>query len=321
MARQWRIEYEGALYHVLSRGNERKAIVADDKDRLVFLDTLGQMSNRYDAEIHAYVLMDNHYHLLLKTNRPNLSRSMQWFGTTYTRRYNLRHVRSGHLFQGRFKNHLVEDESYLLRLSCYIHRNPLRVGILHRLVDYKWSSYRAYAYGKDAPWWLESSMILSQFKGGGKHKQYREVVQGYANEEKLVLEDIRHGLFLGSKAFVDRIKSKYLSDEPDNDMPRKAELLKAGDPREIIAEAAKVIGCDTNEFRNRSRIGKEDKEKRDLLLYFLWETGHYKGSEIGEVFGLRYSSVSRRGHMVRARLERDRVFKGKYEKFKSMIKL
>lgn len=146
-------------------------------------------------------------------------------------------------------------------------------------------------------------MILSQFKGGGKHKQYREVVQGYANEEKLVLEDIRHGLFLGSKAFVDRIKSKYLSDEPANDMPQKAELLKAGDPREIIAEAAKVIGCDTNEFRNRSRIGKEDKEKRDLLLYFLWETGHYKGSEIGEVFGLRYSSVSRRGHMVRARLE------------------
>ena len=93
-------------------------------------------------------------------------------------------------------------------------------------------------------------MILSQFKGRGKHKQYRELVQGYANEEKLVLDHIRHGLFLGSKAFVDRIKSRYLSDEPANDMPQKSELLKAGDPREIIAEAAKAIGCDTNEFRN-----------------------------------------------------------------------
>jgi len=102
MTRQWRIEYEGALYHVLSRGNERKEIFNGNEDRKVFLEALGQMSNRFDVEVHAYVLMGNHYHLLVRTKRANLSKAMQWFGVTYTRRFNLRNGRVGHLFQGRF---------------------------------------------------------------------------------------------------------------------------------------------------------------------------------------------------------------------------
>ncbi|MCP3687264.1 MAG: hypothetical protein GY784_02515, partial [Gammaproteobacteria bacterium] len=93
----------------------------DNEDRVLFLDILGDMSDRFDIDIYAYVLMDNHYHLLLKTNKPNISTSMQWFGTTYTRRYNIKHKRSGHLFQGRFKSFLIENDEYLIRLSCYIH--------------------------------------------------------------------------------------------------------------------------------------------------------------------------------------------------------
>ena len=103
MARTWRIEYEGALYHVLSRGNEQRPIFIDNADRLLFLETLGEMSERFEIDIFAYVLMDNHYHLLFRTNRANLSKSMQWFGATYTKRFNVRYNRSGHLFQGRFK--------------------------------------------------------------------------------------------------------------------------------------------------------------------------------------------------------------------------
>ena len=113
MARAWRIEYEGALYHVLSRGNERCHIVVDDKDRNLFLDTVGEMSQRFEVDICAYVLMDNHYHLLIRTKRANLSKSMQWLGATYTRRFNLRYFRSGHLFQGRFKYMLVQNDAYL----------------------------------------------------------------------------------------------------------------------------------------------------------------------------------------------------------------
>ena len=110
MARAWRIEYEGALYHVLSRGNEGRPIFLDNDDRLLFLETLGEMSERFEIDIFAYVLMDNHYHLLFRTNRANLSKSMQWFGATYTKRFNIRHNRAGHLFQGRFKNMLVEND-------------------------------------------------------------------------------------------------------------------------------------------------------------------------------------------------------------------
>jgi len=103
MGRAWRIEYEGALYHILSRANEQSDIFYDNPDRRLFLDTVEEMSERFDVNIFAYFLMDNHYHLLLKTIRANLSKAMQWFGTMYRRRFNNRHNRSGHLFQGDLK--------------------------------------------------------------------------------------------------------------------------------------------------------------------------------------------------------------------------
>jgi len=162
MARAWRIEYEGALYHVLSRGNQRQAIFADDEDRLVFLTTLSEMAERFEVEVCAYVLMGNHYHLLLRTRRANLSRARQWCGVAYTSRFNINKQKSGHQLQGRFKSILVENDAYMLQLSYYIHNNPLRAGMVKRLADYRWSSYAAYAYRKNHPPWLNSELILSQ---------------------------------------------------------------------------------------------------------------------------------------------------------------
>jgi len=163
MARQWRIEYPGALYHILSRGNERRSIFIDSEDRISFLEVIEEMTCRFNVDIYAYVLMNNHYHLLLKTNIGNLSKSMQWFGATYTRRFNVKHKRSGHLFQGRYKSFIIENDIYLLRLSCYIHRNPLRAKMVNRLAGYKWSSYLYYAYGKKHDGWLKTEFILNQF--------------------------------------------------------------------------------------------------------------------------------------------------------------
>ena len=234
MARQWRIEYSGALYHVLSRGNERRDIVFDNEDRASFLQTLGEMCERFDIDMYAYVLMDNHYHLLLKTKRPNLSKSMQWFGVSYTRRFNVRHGRSGHLFQGRFKALLIENDTYLLRLSCYIHRNPLRAGIVHRLIDYQWSSYPFYAYGKNPPQWLNLDIILSQFSDKDKNKAYREEVQRYAREKKSIWEEVKHGLFMGSKEFIERIRSEYLTDKPHIEIPQQRQVLKGKDLKEVF---------------------------------------------------------------------------------------
>ncbi|MCP4350609.1 MAG: hypothetical protein GY795_34510 [Desulfobacterales bacterium] len=142
MARQWRIGFPGALYHVLSRGNNRQNIFFSDGDRQMFPDLVGEFAERFSIDVYAYVLMSSHYHILLKTKENNLSKSMQWFGTAYTRRFNIRNRRTGHLFQGRFKSIIAENDAYLLRLSCYIHRNPLRAGLVRRLSDYRRSSCR-----------------------------------------------------------------------------------------------------------------------------------------------------------------------------------
>jgi putative transposase len=166
LARPWRIQYGGAYYHVLSRGNEARDIFFDDGDRKLFLRTLGETSDRFQVDVFAFVLMRNHYHLLLRTNSPNLSRAMQWLGLSYARRLNNRLGRCGHLFQGRFKAMVVESDAYMVELSCYIHRNPLRAKVVKRLIEYRWSSYPAYAYGKKGPEWLKTDLILSVCREG-----------------------------------------------------------------------------------------------------------------------------------------------------------
>ena len=319
MGRAWRIEYEGALYHILSRGNEQKDIFYDDQDRLLFLATIGEMSERFEIDVFAYVLMGNHYHMLLKTNRANLSKSMQWLGVTYTRRFNLRHFRSGHLFQGRFKSIIVQNDAYLMRLSCYIHRNPLRAGIVKRLADYRWSSYKAYAYGDKAPEWLITKQIFSQFKGMDKYKAYREKVQRYAKEEKKLLEDLRYGMIIGSKKFVDKIRNTYLPEKPHKEIPQQRDLAKGIDPVVRLKEAAKILDCDLNHFRRVSRITKSERDDRNLLVFSVWKTGRLTNDEIGNLFGMTYSSVSHIVKTVRLKIEKDQDLKEKYGKIYSLF--
>ncbi|NUO07721.1 MAG: transposase [Candidatus Brocadia sp.] len=321
MSRPWRIEFEGAYYHIVSRGNERRNIFRDNNDRILFLDILGKTSERFEVEVYAYVLMDNHYHLLLKTNKPNISQSMQWLGTTYTRRYNIKHKRIGHLFQGRFKSFLIENDQYLLRLSCYIHRNPLRAKIVNRLVDYPWSSYPRYAYGKKSPEWLCTAPILSRFDAKDKNKAYREMVQSYSREEKRLWEDFRHGLFLGSEQFIERIKSRYLSEKPDVEIPQKRQVLRDTDPETILKKAARALKCNISDFLPSARISNSHKLNRDMLIYLLWSTGWYTNKEIGELFGLGYSSISRRVAVMKSKISQEDTINNQLENIKSLIKV
>jgi putative transposase len=321
MGRAWRIEYEGALYHILSRGNEQKDIFYDDQDRLLFLKTIGEMSDRFEIDVFAYVLMGNHYHLLLKTNRANLSKSMQWLGLTYTRRFNLRHFRSGHLFQGRFKSIIVQNDAYLMRLSYYIHRNPLRAGIVERLADYDWSSYKAYAYGGKAPEWLITKPIFSQFKGKDKHKAYREKVQRYAKEEKKLWEDLRHGMIIGSKKFVGKIRSAYLPEKLHKEIPQQRDLAKGIDLVAKLKEAARMLDCDLDQFRRAPRITKADRDDRDLLVLSVWKTGVLTNEKIGRLFGMTYSSVSHIVRSIKLRMEQDHSLRERSDHIYSLFKI
>lgn len=321
MTRAWRIEYERALYHVLSRGNEQGDIFFDDEDRLTFLEVLGEMSERFEVDIFAYVLMGNHYHLLIRTNRANLSKSMQWFGATYTKRFNIKHYRTGHLFQGRFKNIIVQNDAYLNRLSYYIHRNPLRAKLVTRLIDYRWSSYPSYGYGKAHPKWLTTDLILSQFNEKDRHKAYREAVQKYSKEEKQIWEDFRHGMILGTKKFVEVIRTRYLPDKPHQEIPHQRQIKKSIDPEVILKEAAKALKCNVEIFRKSSRISVRDKDNRDLLIYLIWELGLLTNQEIGDLFGLTYSSVSRRVSILKIKIKEDKSFIKHWHWLKSQIKM
>ena len=305
----------------MSRGNDGQDIYLNDDDRKLFLETISEMSERFEVDIFTYVLMSNHYHLLVRTNRANLKKAMQWFGTTYTRRFNNRNCKKGHLFQGRYKSILVQNDAYLMQLSCYIHRNPLRAGIVRRLIDYKWSSYPIYAYAKKGPAWLSTKVILSYFKGADKHKQYREKVQKYAEEEKRLLEDIHHGMILGAKKFVDKIRTQFLPDIPHNALPQQKQLAKDIKLDDLLKESAKVVQIDLDKCVQAKRLRGIDKHKRDLLVYLLWNKGLMTNEQLGRVFNISNSAVSHSVKVFKEKMINDKKVKTQFDKLNSQFRL
>ncbi|MDQ7004969.1 MAG: transposase [Ghiorsea sp.] len=163
MVRPLRIEYEGAVYHITSRGNAKSDIYLDDEDRVLFLGVLEYVVDRFGWKCHAYCLMSNHYHLMIETPQPNLSRGMSQLNGMFTQRFNRKHGRVGHVFQGRFKSIIVDRDAYLLELSRYIVRNPVAAHMVKNVGDWSWSSYRATCGLTPAPNFLHIGWLLSQF--------------------------------------------------------------------------------------------------------------------------------------------------------------
>lgn len=218
MPRTARIEYEGAVYHVLARGNERRAIVRDDADRGRFLETLTEVCGKNGWRVHAWVLMTNHYHLLLETPEPNLVTGMRWLQGTWTARFNARHRRSGHLFQGRYKALPVEDDAeYFATLGSYIHLNPARAGLVEpgglKLENYPWSSYSHYLK-KEKPPWLDRAKVLGGLgladtpRGRLEYKRtlQKRLLELFESEKPWEVDerwkDLRRGWHFGSEAFA-----------------------------------------------------------------------------------------------------------------------
>jgi len=205
MARPLRIEFPGAVYHITSRGNARQEIYLDDADRRAFLEVLAQVVERFHWICHAYCLMGNHYHLLVETPEPTLSRGMRQLNGVYTQRFNQRHGRVGHLFGGRFKAILVEREAYLLELCRYVVLNPVRAGLVRAAKDWPWSSYRATAGLAEAPPLLTVDWILAQFseRRSKAQRRYRRFVA----EGKGISpwEELKGQIYLGSEEFIARL--------------------------------------------------------------------------------------------------------------------
>jgi hypothetical protein len=229
-------------------------------------------------------------------------------------------ARSGHLFQGRFKSMIVQSDAYLLRLSYYIHRNPVRGEIVGRLADYRWSSYPAYAYGRKAPDWLNTDLLLSQFlNAADPHLAYRQAAQSYAKEEERLWEDFRHGFILGSEKFVEAIKASYLPPVPHNEMPQQKNVARGMAPERLIEKAAAFLGADLKRMKNSRKAPADLMLDRDLMLYLLWQQGYQTNQQIGELFGLTHSAVSRRISIFKNLLHRDKAARERLEQVKSKV--
>ena len=247
MARPLRIEYPGAVWHVTARGNERKNIFRSDADRRLLLEFLGEAVRRFDWIVHTYVLMSNHYHFVIETPRPTLSRGMQWLNGRYAQRFNKRHHRVGHLFQGRFKGFVIEDSEYLNDVLRYVVLNPVRAGMVARPEEYRWSSYRAIAGYEPSPEWLATDRVLARISSDRTRAQqlYREYVDARLSDPRSPWENLVAQLYLGSERWIaamrEVIEGKPRSDEHPQ-MQRTPALPTMAAVVEAVAETFVVDG-------------------------------------------------------------------------------
>lgn len=209
MPRQPRIEYPDALYHVTSRGDRQQPIFADDGDRGLLLAIVSDALSKFDARAFAYCLMGNHFHIVLRTRRANLSKVMHHINGRYTHAFNKRHALVGHVFQGRYHDILVESDPYLQTLCAYVERNPVRAKLASRPHEWPWSSFRSHLGITRRPEWLASTELLAMILGRDllTKADHQSAIAAYdslvssAPDAPTWQQDLRKGRFLGGNDF------------------------------------------------------------------------------------------------------------------------
>jgi len=293
MARPLRVEFPGAIYHVTARGQGGDAIFEANHDYQRFLQCLKEGVELFAVELYSYCLMPNHYHVFLCTPRGNLSRFMHWLGTAYTTWFNQRHRRQGHLFQGRYKAHLVESEAYFWEVSRYIHLNPVRAGLVERPEQWQWSSYRGYYRKKYAVPFVRYEGILQMVSGTelSARKSYcRFVQEGLAGAIQSPWRDAWQGFLLGSEEFRERV-IRLLRTGPgasERDVP----LLKKMRKRYLIEEIKEAVSAAAKVKREEleySRSGRECHPRR-VAMHLCRRLTSSNARQIAQAFGLKSDS-------------------------------
>lgn len=276
MARPLRIEYPGALYHVTSRGNARKKIFRDDQDKENFLDTLASVVKRYNWLCHAYCLMDNHYHLMIETPDANLSKGMRQLNGLYTQRYNKRHSKTGHVFQGRFKALLVQKDSYLLELSRYVVLNPVRARTVEDPKDWKWSSYPATAGLIKTPDYVAVDWLLQQFGNNKKTAQarYKEFVKEGIKRKTSPWQELQGQVLLGDEKFIEEFKDILNGKQQIKEIPRKQRYIGRPTLKDLFGEV-------------------KNKNARNRQIYTAHVKFGYTLKEIADCLQIHYTTVSK----------------------------
>ena len=314
MARPLRIQYSGAVYHITCRGNERKEIFKDDIDRRTFLKILSQSAKIYNIKVFSYVLMENHFHLLIETPLGNLGEFMRHFNITYTSYYNRRHNRAGHLYQGRYKSILVDKASYLSLLSRYIHLNPIRIKGFERkterekiqyLKDYLWSSLPGYISNKKKEEFIDYAMVLEEYGGENDRGRlaYKEMIYTDITEKIEIKDKIIGQSILGGEEFIGWVRNKFLKKKKDRECPSLREIQRYKAKEEIIKVIEKEIG------KNMEEIRIEKGSIRQIVMDLLYRVGGLTGVEIGKMLDVDYSTVSQGRKRLREKIQKDKKIK------------
>jgi REP element-mobilizing transposase RayT len=292
MSRPLRIEFPGALYHVMNRGNAGGAIFLGDQDRMKFLSVLGEVVQDFDWICHAYCLMESHYHLLIETPQATLSSGMRQLNGLYTQTFNRTHGKTGHVFQGRFKALLVQKDNYLLELCRYIVLNPVRAGYVSAAQEWKWSSYGATSGLVKKPPFLHTDWILGQFADtlpAARRSYARFVLAGMGQESPW--KEIQGGIVLGNETFLLSVRKLFQEKEDCQEIPKRERYA----PRPSLADL----------------FGKSETEaERVVEAYTCYR---YTLKEIGDHLGIHYATVSRIIKQSKSGVGRVMVSRAKYK--------
>jgi len=306
MSRPLRIEYPGAWHHVMNRGRRRETIFFTDADREEFIKVLRESAELWNLSIAAYCLMSNHYHLLVKTPDGNLARGMRHLNGVYTQRFNRSHKKEGQLFRGRYKAVLVDADSHLLEVLRYIHRNPLKAGIVKNLNDYRWSSHKAYVSQAKKWTWVQKENLLSMLTAV-KSRQKRAYLDFVAMAEPEEIERF-YALkdspsILGNASFIGMIRDKL------SELTNVAEIPES---KILALDAERVIAATYEYYRIPRKIlllSKRGSENlpRDVAIYLVRRLCRMTLPDVGKVFGIEnYSSVSSVVQRVKLKLASDK---------------
>lgn len=302
MARRARVEFPGALYHVICRGNQRQRIFRDDRDRQKYLEILSSLKTLFSFRIPAYVLMLNHVHLLVESGEAPLSRIMQRLGSGYTQYFNQRHKQVGHLFQGRYKAILCDKDSYLLELTRYLHLNPVRAKVVDDPGEYQWSSYGGYVGKTQEPKWLDSAAVLEHFSGNLREarRQYRRfVLEGIEEGHKEEYYEVLEGRFLGDKEFAEETKAKA---EAPGYVRMKIK------PEALLRAACAVLGRKRAEVMGAGK-DRERVRAREAICYVGRKRTELSATALARSLGVDGTCVSRSVARMESRLGVDQELK------------
>ncbi len=281
MARKRRIQFEGAFYHVITRGNQRQDIFFDDQDRHNYLDRLLKYKTKCGFILYAYVLMSNHIHLLIETPKEPISRIMQMINFTYTQYFNKKYGKVGHLFQGRYKAFLCDKDSYLLGLVRYIHLNPARAGLVENTDEYRWSSHKEYLYGNTGL--VDTDNVLRLFSGrsAAARKKYYEFITGEP-DENLSPYAAHEQQIIGDEQFIEKIVART---------DRTHLKFKKLPIQELVSAIEKATGIGLGDMASRRR-DERVRLTREVFVTLAKESG-YSGVELQEILKRDGSVISR----------------------------